>query len=82
MSDFNFAPVIDEIIESATEWNNLNRFSSEWQATFELLRAAPEMYEALEKVSTWLIAPDVSKESIDHFRRIVRSVIAKVEDKS
>ena len=51
----------------------------EAEANARLIAAAPEMLDALEHISTWLIAPDLSNETLAMMAAGVRATIAKAK---
>ena len=42
----------------------------------DLLRQRDALRDACRDVNTWLISPDLSGESIEHFRKIIRAALA------
>jgi hypothetical protein len=48
-------------------------------AIAQSIAAVPCFLTALEELNSWLVAPDLSQETIDHFRQVVSYALAKAQ---
>ncbi len=53
------------------------RGQTETKANATLIASAPDLLAALEDIRTWLVAPDLSANTIAEKRALVRAAIAK-----